>query len=173
MLHQTFPTLRSDKYLPICCFSSYFMAVWSGFYTDCSKPHGFHVEVVFCICLSNGPKAGVGSEMVAREIQELTCLPLLPFRSSQPGRHLSTGPQGFCYWMEEMNREREIAVPRLHAEKGAPHVAMFPIWDGEVEDGESQMQEELVSSSSLSTWKIKRLDSKPEINHHSTCKMRS
>lgn len=30
--------------------------------------------------------------MVAREIQELTCLPLLPFRSSQPGRHLYRAP---------------------------------------------------------------------------------
>ena len=52
------------------------MAWGFGFYTDCSKPPGFHVEGGFCIRLSNGPQAGVcraRSEMVAREMQELTC----------------------------------------------------------------------------------------------------
>lgn len=98
--------------------------------------------------------------MVAREMQELTCLPLLPSRSAQPGRQLSTGPRVFA-----SERKKWIAALRLHTGKGAPHVALFPI-----RDGECQMYGELVSSSSLSTLKIRGLDSKPEINYHSICK---
>lgn len=76
MPRQTFSNLKSDKYLSVCCFSSHFMALWFWFHTDCSKTPGFLIQVRFRIFLSNGPEAGVCRarlEMVAREMQELTC----------------------------------------------------------------------------------------------------
>lgn len=52
------------------------MASWFWFYVDCSKSSEFHIEVGFRIHPSNGPEAGVcraRSEMVAREMQDVTC----------------------------------------------------------------------------------------------------
>lgn len=48
--------------------------------------------------------------------------------------------------MEEMNREQEIAVPRLHTEKGT---TLLPVCEGEVAVRERQMQGDLVAASDL------------------------
>ena len=140
MPRQTLPNLQPNKHLSVGCFPSHFMALWFWFHTDCSKPPGFLVQVGFCICLS---EAGVGrarSEVVAREMQELTCrsclsgdLGLVGTFPRSPGFLLVNGRN------EQGGGNSCSTITRW--KRYTPHVALFPVWDGEVEDGERQMHE--------------------------------
>lgn len=154
--------------------------MWLWFYVDFSKPLVFHVEGKYYAGLSHEPWAGAyraRSQPVAREIQELTYLPPLPFQRSQLWKisalkHLSTEPgillmngrneQGggnscstITHWKRYSSRGFVSHLRWGGGGWGAPDV-----WRAG-------------GSFSLSTLEIKGLDSKPEINHHSLCKKRN